>query len=62
LGSSNTSVAGEHRILVIDQYWIGETETANAVGDLPNLLFRMGAGVRRPRVEYGRRQVFDLCA
>lgn len=50
-GRAESSVTGDDAAGVIDQHRIGETEPANALGDLPNLLGRVSAGIALVRLE-----------
>src|SRR3546814_2239233 len=43
------AVAGDDAVLVVDQDRVGEAEAGDAVGDLADLLLRMGPRVGRPR-------------
>lgn len=45
LGRFDPAMAGKDRSGLIDQHRIGKAEFGNAVGDLPDLLLRMGPGV-----------------
>ena len=45
LGGLDPAMAGDDLAVVADQHRIGEAEPLDAVGDLPNLLLGMGAGI-----------------
>jgi len=44
-------MASDDFIIIADENRVGEAEALDAVGDLPNLLPRMGARVTRVRLE-----------
>jgi hypothetical protein len=52
-GALNATVAGNHEVCVIDQDRVDKAEPPDGVGDLGNLLFRMGAGIAPPRLQVG---------
>jgi hypothetical protein len=56
----DSGVAGNYRVPRIDQDGDVEAEPPDALGDLPDLLLRMGAGVARIRTEVVQRSVLDL--
>ena len=47
LGSSQSAMSREDHVLAIDEDRIGESEMADAVGDLPDLFLRMGSRIAR---------------
>ena len=50
---------GHHASLLVDQDRVGETERADAVGDLPDLPFTMGPRIARVRLEGRYRLIGD---
>ena len=58
--SGHSAVAGKDRVLAIDQDGSREAETLDGVGDLADLLSRMGAGIFRPGTKGGYGENFDL--
>jgi hypothetical protein len=60
-----TGVPRDDLVIVADQHWIGEAEAPDALGDLGDLLLRMGASVpgigaqrsNRPHLDGRRRNV-----
>lgn len=49
LGCLDPAMSGDDLVIIADQHRIGEAELLDAVGDLPELLLRVGAGVSRVR-------------
>jgi hypothetical protein len=44
----DAAMTSQDAVFTVDQHWIGETEAANAFGDLADLLSRMDARVAPP--------------
>jgi len=49
LGGLQPAMAGDDFVIVVDEDRIGEAEPGDAVGNLPDLLFGMCAGIARKR-------------
>ena len=55
----DTAMTSQDTVFTINQYWIGETEAANAFGDLADLLSRMSARVAPPGTQLFNGQIFN---
>ena len=53
------AMAGEDGVLGVDQHRVGEAEGPDALGDLADLLLRVGAGVARPGLQSGGGDLLD---
>jgi hypothetical protein len=47
LGGSDSTVAGDDGVLVVNQDGVGETELFYAGSNLTDLMFRVGSGIAR---------------
>ena len=54
------AMAGEHHVVLVDEDGIGEAETLDTVGNLPDLLAAMDPRVARIGLQGPRREIFDL--
>jgi hypothetical protein len=52
-------VSRDDSVPAVNQDWIGEAKYADALGNLPNLVFAMGPGIVRVRLEPRDRLVGD---
>ena len=59
LGSLDPAMPGDDLVVIADQDRVGEAELLDAVGDLPDLLLGMGAGVSRVRPQACDRHGLD---
>jgi hypothetical protein len=59
LGCLHSSVPGDDPVLVADQHRVGEAEPSDALGDLPDLLLGMRAGVFAIRPQAPQRHDLD---
>jgi hypothetical protein len=51
MARAHPAMSGQDHVLLVDQHRVGESESADAVGDLAHLLLRVGPGVSRPGLE-----------
>ena len=51
LGGFHPAVPGDDLVVIADQHRIREAEPVNAVGDLPDLLLGVGAGIAQIRLQ-----------